>query len=72
MGRVFISYSHKNFDIVSKVNNELRKNHILTWFDNDDIHVNVDIYGKHYIQLCERMYCGTLGVLKDHISEFLE
>ena len=38
-------------------------------YDNDDIHVNVDIYGKHYIQRCERMYCGTLGVLKDHISE---
>lgn len=46
MGRVFISYSHKNFDIVSKVNDELRKNLILTWFDRDDIHES-DYWDKH-------------------------
>jgi hypothetical protein len=46
MGRVFISYSHKNIDIVSKVNDELRKNHILTWFDKDDIHES-DYWDTH-------------------------
>ena len=46
MGRVFISYSHKNFEIVSKVNDSLRKNHILTWFDNDDIH-DSDYWDTH-------------------------
>ena len=46
MGRVFISYSHKNFDIVSKVNDHLKKNHILTWFDNDDIHES-DYWDTH-------------------------
>ena len=46
MGRVFISYSHKNFDIVSKVNDCLRSNHILTWFDKDDIH-DSDYWDMH-------------------------
>ena len=46
MGRVFISYSHKNFDIVSKVNECLRTNHILTWFDKDDIHES-DYWDTH-------------------------
>lgn len=46
MGRVFISYSHKNYDIVSKVNHCLRDNHILTWFDEDDIH-DSDYWDTH-------------------------
>ena len=46
MGRVFISYSHKNFDIVSKVNDCLRSNHFLTWFDKDDIH-DSDYWDTH-------------------------
>ena len=46
MGRVFISYSHKNIEIVSKVNDELRKHHILTWFDREDIHES-DYWDSH-------------------------
>lgn len=46
MGRVFISYSHKNFDVVSKVNNALKSNYVLTWFDKDDIHES-DYWDTH-------------------------
>lgn len=37
MGRIFISYSHKNSEIASFINDYLTKNHILTWFDHKSI-----------------------------------
>lgn len=39
MSRVFISYSHKDVEIVRQVNDFLQKNRILTWFDEKSIEV---------------------------------
>ena len=46
MGRVFISYSHKDSLIVEQVNECLNKHHILTWFDINNIKAS-DHWDKH-------------------------
>ena len=37
MGKVFISYSHKDQDFVKEINRLLESNYILTWFDEKNI-----------------------------------
>lgn len=37
MGKAFISYSHKEVEIVERVNDFLAENHFLTWFDKKSI-----------------------------------
>lgn len=37
MGRIFISYSHKDSETVSFINDFLTKNHVFTWFDRKSI-----------------------------------